>query len=368
MKPANLEDWYRDRYFADVTDISGSGVYDYNFSELLALSDFEPTELNDLVFHDNPTFGDYENRRIIAQRWGTGDPERVITCNGSNEALSLIMNATLQAGDEVVSVSPFYHCHANIAEHIGCKVSYWTLQAQHDFQPDFTQLKALLNQQTKMVVVNFPHNPTGINLTEAQMRELVDIVASVDAFLLWDGAFEDLQFDNQTPTPIALYDKCILTSTFSKAYGFPGLRYGWCIMPDELLRDAQIYKDYSNLYVSVIVEKFANVVLRNIDKFYRPRYQEAAENRALMQQWFDAHQAYFQSYELGGGVTCFPRFKGAMSTQALCDTLFEQYALLLVPGECFDCPGHVRIGFGTEQQTLKKGLDTLSKALDELCK
>lgn len=371
MRFAPLEDWYRDRYFADVVDISGSGVYDYSHKQLREMTDWSLESLDDLVFHDNPTFGDLANREIIANRWGTGDSSRVVTCNGSNESLALIMNAALEVGDEVVSLFPCYHCHDRIAEHLGCTVKYWKLNPDEQFRPDFEQLSALVTAKTKMVVVNFPHNPTGTHLTQAELTQLVDIVSAVDAYLVWDAAFEDLQFDNKLPSPLNMYPKCIASGTFSKAYGFPGMRFGWCIIPECLDRGAQIYKDYTNLYVSPIVEAMAHRVLSHIDKFYLPRLDEVSTNRQIVIEWLNKHQQHFDFQEPSavspkGGVTCFPRYKGAMSSQQLCEYLFEKHDLLLVPGECFELEDHVRIGFGVPTERLVKGLERLHQALESL--
>jgi capreomycidine synthase len=363
---APLEDWYRTRYFADSLDISGSGVADYSYRQLRDVAGLTLEQLDEIIFHDNPTFGDEANRRLIASRWGDGDWHKVITSNGSNEALSLLMHAILKPGDEVVSLFPCYHCHDKIALHLGCTVKYWYLAFERQYRPDFTQLASLLSSKTKLVVVNFPHNPTGTSLTIAEMKLLVDMVDSVGAYLIWDAAFQDLQFQDPLPSIHQLYDKAISTNTFSKAYGFPGMRYGWCIVPPSLIRPIQLYKDFTNLYVSPVIERLAGAVLQNLELFYQPRYQQAAENRQLMLSWLAEHKAVLEWVVPYGGVTCFPRLRHLADTRVFCEQLFEQFQVLLVPGDCFGSPGHFRMGYGANTDVFRSGLARLTTGLQAL--
>lgn len=364
---APLEDWLRDYYFAATDDISSSGVNPYSLGELREILGIDIAELDSIVFRDSPSCGIAALRKAIAHRWGNGDPSRVMATNGSSEALFLIMTALLSPGDEIIVVEPAYHSLVSIAAGIGCRIVSWHLEFEDGFKPDIDRLRALASPATRMIVVNFPHNPTGVTVDRESQQAIVDIAETHGCFLVWDAVFAELSYGRE-PLPDAsrLYEKAITFGTLSKAYGLPGLRVGWCLAPTEVLARCVVMRDYTTLALSPLVELVATRAIEQAERLLQPMVDQARGNLALLDEWVGRHEEHVQWVRPEGGVTAFPRLRHVADVEAFCHRLMSEHGTLLVPGTCFGRPGHVRLGFGGTADELQRGLATVSALLTSL--
>ncbi|MFE4330586.1 capreomycidine synthase [Streptomyces sp. NPDC056831] len=366
LRPAPLEDWLRESYFTADIDISSSGVHSYSMAELRDLTALSHQDLDRLVFDDGYSLGAPAVRAAVSQHTGVADPDKVMTTSGSGEALSLIMSALLGAGDEVVAVRPGYHLLVEYAISLGCTIKNWHLDPARDWQPSLEELAGLVTERTKAIIVNFPQNPTGATVTEAELHGIVALAREAGAHLLWDGAFTDLTYDTPPlPDVTTLYERAVSFGTFSKAFGLPGLRFGWCVAPRELLTDCVHIRDYTTLHVSPLNELLAQAVLENAQAFIQPRLDQARANRALLLDWAAAHRDLVSLAPPAGGVSAFPRLIDVADVDAFCDGLFRKHGVLVIPGSCFGSTQHIRVGFGGRTDQLTGGLDRLTDALKE---
>ncbi|WP_344597511.1 capreomycidine synthase [Actinomadura vinacea] len=361
-----MEDWLRDYYFTAEIDISSSGVHSYSMAELRALTGLEHAEIDGLVFDDGYSLGAPAVRSAIARRWGGLEPETVMTTSGSGEAISLVLMALLRPGDEVVVVQPGYHLLVEFAAGLGCSVRPWRLTAGTGWRPSLDELSGLVTEHTRAIIINFPQNPTGTSITEAELSTLLSLAASVDAYVLSDEAFTDLTYDSAPlPTVAARYERGVSFNTFSKAFGLPGLRFGWCIGPPALLAECVRIRDYTTLHVSPLVELLALGVLGNAEAFMKPRRELARANRDAVGDWAAAHPDLVSLVRPAGGVSAFPRLEGIADVDAFCDDLFKRRGTLVIPGSCFGAPEHIRLGFGGRPEPLAEGLGRLTRALEQ---
>jgi capreomycidine synthase len=361
--PALLENWMREYYFETDIDIGSSGVQSYGLSELRELLDITQAEMDRIVFDDSWTMGGPSLRKAIAARWAGGQTEFVMATHGSSEAIYLVMNALLKAGDEVVVLEPIYQQYHSIAESIGCSLKPWQLQAGAQFRPDLEEAKKLVNNRTRMVVVNFPHNPTGTSLTLTQQEELIKAVAKVGAYLVWDNAFAELVYEGQPlPDPRLYYDRTISLGTLSKAYGLPGLRVGWCLAASDVLARLVQLRDYITLHLSPLVEFIAQRAIEKAGLLLDIRRRQAQVNLNILEEWARLREDVEWSSPMGG-VCAFLRLHGISNTETFCHNLAQIDKVLLVPGTCFNHPQHVRLGFGGRTSDLEEGLVRLGKRL-----
>ncbi|WP_394437397.1 capreomycidine synthase [Streptomyces sp. SGAir0957] len=364
---AALEDWMRDFYFDTSLDLGSSGVRCYSLAELRALLGITVEELDAIALDDSPSYGGALLRRAVADRFTGGDTDRVMATHGSTEAIFVVMNALLSAGDEVVVVDPAYHSLTSVAEAIGCRLVRWRLRPETGFTPDMAELRALVTPRTRMIVVNFPHNPTGAHLTRAQFDDLLDLVdGHPELRLVWDAAFAELVWDGEPlPDPSVLHDRCVSLGTMSKAYGLPGTRVGWCLAAPDVLERLVALRDALTICLSPLTEHLAARALAGADRILADRRTRAARNLERLTAWADDHNDLVSWSRPAGGVTAFPAFTGITDTEDLCRDLGARYDLLLVPGSGFGHPDRVRLGFGGAEDTFAAGLDRLHKALTE---
>lgn len=366
LPAAPLEDWLRERYFTAEIDISSSGVQPYTMAELRAVTGLRYADLDALEFTDGYSVGSLAVREAIARRWGDGDAGRVLTSNGSSEAISLVLAGLLSPGDEVVVVRPGYHLLIEFALSLGCTPKVWRLDPGRDWRPSLDELDELVTPRTRAIIMNFPHNPTGTGILGPELRRVVEIAGRAGAYLLSDAAFADLvPDDNRLPHVATLYDRGIDFGTFSKAFGLPGLRFGWCLAPPEVIEGCVRIRDYTTLHVAPIVELLALGVIEHADAFVRPRLRQATRNLEMLEKWVAGNAGRVEMAPVLGGVAAFPRLTGVGSADAFCERLFRDRGVLVVPGSCFGAPEHVRIGYGGPAAELAAGLDRLAQALSE---
>jgi capreomycidine synthase len=366
FREALLERWMRDFYFDVEIDIGSSGVQDYTLGELSEQVGLSWQSLQDMVLRDSRTLGDTALREAVARRWFGGTTERVIVTHGATEANYLVMTALLERGDEVVTFEPIYQQLAEVAEAVGCRVRKLPLRFENGFAPDFDEVEALVGPTTKMVVVNFPHNPTGRTLSPEEQLRLIEIAARGGAYLVWDAAFSELTHGAPPlPDPGRFYDRSISMGTLSKAFGLPGLRVGWVGAAPAVLERMVRIRDYLTLHLSPLIERLARAAIENADLLVAPRLRQAQANLQALARWIEEEREWVQWVPPQGGVTAFPRLLGLADVTEFCRRLAREQRVLLVPGVCFGHPQHVRLGFGGESGRLLLGLEHLASALRE---
>jgi capreomycidine synthase len=364
FEKALLEEWMRYYYFETDYDIGSSGVENYSMTDLYEHTELTRDQLDGILFHDSMTLGGDNAREAVARRFAGGDVSKTMVTHGSTEANFLIMSALVEEGDEVLVLDPFYQQLYSVAETMGARLKRWPMKWENGFRPQMADLDDLLTPDTKMVVVNFPHNPTGATLTADEQAELIERCRQADAYLVWDGAFTELVYDTEPlPEPPLVYDKALSMGTFSKAYGLPGLRVGWCVADPKILERFVRLRDYTLLHLSPLVELIFEKALDAGDVLVGKRLEQARHNRALLGRWIDEHSDFVEWVAPAGGVCGFPRFKGGLDVEAFCHRLAQEHRTLLVPGNCFGFPEHARLGFGCSTAELEKGLAAVSALL-----
>lgn len=365
ITPARLEDWMRDYYHKADHDIGSSGVRDLSMAELRAVCGFDLAELDPMVFHDSEPLGGARLRAALADRWTGGDVDRMMVTHGSSEAIYLVMHLAVEPGDEVLVLDPAYQQLHDIAAWRGCRITRWPLDPDHGFAPDLDRLRELAKSRPAMIVVNFPHNPTGVSITPQQQQELVAIAAEAGSWLVWDHAFGELTHRGE-PLPLPLwYERTIAWGTFSKSYGLAGLRVGWCVTPPDLAARMALLRDYIALYVSPVLEFFAEKAVRNADRIVAMQREHAAANLRVLRDWAAGLPELVRLTPPDGGVTSFVRFPGQPDVVRSCRRLAEEHRVLLVPGWCFGDAyrDHARLGFGGTTAELAAGLERLETVL-----
>jgi capreomycidine synthase len=363
-----LEEWMRQYYFSASVDIGSSGVENFSLGDLRRILGFEPEELDRIVLRDSESLGGAGIRRALAERWLAGRSDHVLVTHGSSEAIYLVMTSLLSPGDEVVVLDPCYPQHHSIAAALGCAVRFWPLRFERGFRPDLAEAREIIRPGTRMVVANFPHNPTGATLSRGELAELLALVEDAGAYLVWDAAFSELTYEAPPlPEPLLASERVLSIGTLSKAYGLPGLRVGWCLAAPALLAKLVETRDHVTLHLSPLVEFIAERVIAHGDRLVGPRLAQARRNRALVARWVEEQEGRVEWAPPAGGVCAFVRLPFVDDVDAFCHQLAQEHGTLLIPGSCFNHPQHARLGFGDSSSSLQSGLRNLSALLTSAC-
>ncbi|MCB5178805.1 capreomycidine synthase [Streptomyces antimicrobicus] len=369
--PPVLEEWYRRHLGPDIHDISSSGVHPYTFAEIRDLCRIPASDLDAVVMDDSVSQGGAGIRQAVADRYAGGDADRVLVTHGSSEAIALTLSTLLHPGDRVVVQEGIYHSLGHYPRAAGCDVVTLPLAAVRDGEIDPEVLTALVTPGTAAVVVNFPHNPTGVTLSPQGLKALTERAAVTGAALVWDAATAEIAHRWEVlPDPGADGGDTVSYGTFSKTFGLPGLRVGWAVAPKDLLTATFPLRDRTTLFLSPLVELVAERAMRHADALIAPRAAEARRNLAYLTQWMAEHEDLVRWTPPEGGVCALPVFReleragsGPEAVERFCLELLARHRTLLVPGTAFGAPHGARLGFGGPEDSFRAGLAGLSQFL-----
>lgn len=361
--PPILESWYRTELPKARFDISSSGVQPYSFADFRRIVELDMDEVDALLLQDSVSFGASALRRAISDRYAPGKSDHVMVTHGSSESIALTLSTLLEPGWRVVVADPIYHALRTYAELKGCEVVRFPIAPMcgADWRVAF---ESKIDSRTRAVIVNFPHNPTGMTPSADALRYLAVSCQKIGAILFWDGAMEELFFDaNFGRHEPHLTEQVVRLGTLSKAFGLPGLRVGWCIASPPLLNRMLAMKDRTTLFLSPLIELLATRAIEHADKLIRPRLIRARRNLTLIDQWVNEHNNLVNWITPQGGVCGLLTILGWKDTELFCKRLVDTTGVLLVPGSAFELPQAVRIGYGGDTDELREGLQRIADFL-----
>ncbi|GAT17977.1 aminotransferase [Secundilactobacillus silagei] len=371
MKTFGVEQWMNEYETTATYNLGETCVSPLSLHALLNLTQTNETEFTQKMLNTRLTYGDIvgapELRAGITQLYQNLKPANIVTTHGAIGANSLVLTTLVEPGDEVVVVTPTYQQLQSIPEAIGATVRLLALKPENDYLPDIDQLKALVNDKTKLIILNNPDNPSGSLMPQEHLQRIIDVAKSVDAYILCDEVYRHLtQTDNYSPSIIDLYAKGISTSSMSKVFSLAGLRLGWVATHDEAFMQTILsHRDYNTISCGVLDEMVAEVALDHKDALLKRNRGIVRKNLAILSDWVDS-QPHISWVKPQAGTTALLHYDFDLPSEQFCDQLFKQTGVLLVPGAEFDVEHALRIGYAFESQELQNGLDQLSEFMKTL--
>lgn len=292
------------------------------------------------------------------------NPENILPMHGAIGANYHILMTLIDPDDNMVSVMPTYQQHYSIPESIGAEVRILHLNLENHFLPDIEKLKSLVDENTKVITLNNPNNPSGSLIPKETMQQVIQIARSVDAYILCDEVYRGISEDGSYMYSVAdLYEKGISVGSMSKSWSMAGVRLGWIATQDmALISRCRERRDYDTISCPVIDDKLAALALANKDKIIARNRTILNANRKILDDWVNATpEVYYQRPE--AGTTALVYYKKNMPSRELCKRLVKETGVLFTPGECFEMEGAVRIGYAFDPDVLQKGLDLFADFL-----
>lgn len=351
-------------------NLSNSCGQSMSVSELLELGDLDFEHL-DLSYA--PVQGDVQLRHAIAHFHRELNPqqdlmhgyqfnsENVVTFCGAQEAIAAIYKSLLLPGDEVVVFTPNYPSLTTMAEALGAKVRAISLHENLDWKFNYDELVTVVNEKTKIIVLNSPHNPTGAVCETDLANKILALAEKYQCFILADDVSQASNYHN---FPIAhhylSYNNTVAISVLSKSFGLGGVRVGWAVTPNQqLLEKLLAIKSYGSICCSKIDEQLAIVALNNQDKIVQKNNQVVLANIKLFQQFIDDHHGKFSWVPPKAGMLAIVTSNISVSCEQWLPQLAHQTGVLLLPTALFGLNGeHFRLGLG--QQDFAEGLSKLA--------
>jgi aspartate/methionine/tyrosine aminotransferase len=332
--------------------LCGSDVQGWPMADLLDLADDETRALWDglTLGYTEPT-GHPLLRREIAALYDGIDPDEVLVFAGAEEAIFCLANVVLGPDDHAIVTWPGYQSLYEVARATGAAVTLHELREDADWAIDLELLRRQLTPATRLIVLNAPHNPTGMLPDRASFDGLVALAEEAGAHLVVDEVYRFLEFDDQARLPAGAdaLPRGVSIGVMSKSFAMAGLRIGWLATRDrDLLDRCARFKDYTTICSSAPSEVLALIGLRARETVLTRSLGIVSANLAVLDDFFARWPDRFTWVRPRAGSVGFPRLTapGVTIDQWAAD-LVEAEGVLLLPGSQFGFPGdHFRLGFG----------------------
>ncbi len=351
-----LNEFKLERYFA---------AHEFNVDVVLSASDPESLELHELLalagpetrrLWDGLSLGYTESqghpllRREIAGLYSTITGDDVLEVV-PEEGIFLAMHALLRPGDHVITMAPAYQSLYEVARGLGCEVTPWRMAAedgQWRLDPGF--LAEAVTPRTRLIVVNFPHNPTGYLPTGAEQAAILEFAHAHGTYVFSDEMYRGLEYvaDAQLPAACDVYERAVSLSGLSKSYGLPGLRTGWLACRDRaILASCSRLKDYTTICAAAPSEILAIIALQARTTILAQHLARLARHLVLAEDFCARHADWLVWLPPRAGTVAFPALQPAWPVADFCQALLAEQSVLLAPAQVFDHPGNnFRLGLG----------------------
>ncbi|MEO8356958.1 MAG: aminotransferase class I/II-fold pyridoxal phosphate-dependent enzyme, partial [Chloroflexota bacterium] len=350
----NLPPFKLERYFAK---------YEFNTEFLLCSSDCESRSIAELLSFEPDAAEKFQQvwlgytesqgspalRAEICKLYETMQPEGILVHSGAGEAIFLFMFAAFKEYDHVIVHSPGYQSLAEVARAAGCDISPWMAREENNWALDLDELSHLMRSNTKGIIINTPHNPTGYLMSLEDFAAVNKFAQENNLLLFSDEVYRESEYDAATRLPAAcdFGDHAVSLGVTSKTYGLAGLRIGWIATKNKKIYDRMAsLKDYTTICNSAPSEFLAEVAMRNRQKLAERNVGIIKNNLSVMDDFLARHAKLFSWVRPQAGSMAFPRYRGR-DVEKFCDDLVKKAGVLLLPGSVYDdARNHFRLGLG----------------------
>ncbi len=374
IEPFALERWMTRHELRARYNIAESGILPLRLADLLGWlpPDERRATLDRLIqmpLDYCEAVGTHELRSLIAATYVGGDPDNILVTAGAIEANFLLFNALLDPGDHVVVPYPAYQQLFSVPRALGCDVSLWKVGPESDDRYDADVLARLIRPNTRLIVVNSPHNPTGSVLSPEGARRVYALAESVGARVISDEVYRWLTVPGGDPIAPPMFEhgpRGISVGTVSKPFGLPGLRIGWIAAPQDVVSACGALRDYISLSPGRLNDAIAQLALRHRARIIERNTRIIAANLSATARWIARHATLLSWTPPRGGLLALLRYQLEISSLELADRLATEHGVMLAPGSAFGYEHHLRIGIGQDPDVFQAGLDAASRCFARL--
>ena len=354
-------EWAKTRPSARL-DLAGSNIFPCLIDEL-------PGYRSAIALEGNNENGYGPLLESIAEQYGV-TTDCVTTAQGASGANFLAFAALLEPGDEVLVETPGYDPLVGAPRLLGARVNQFERAFSDGFALDPERVRRAMTPRTRVIIITTPHNPTGVLAGSDALNDIGEIARANGAYVLLDEVYLDLAAAAAPPgvnvdhTFARRGDPFVCTNSLTKSYGLSGLRCGWILSSPAVADRLRRARDVVDGTGSIVAERLAVLAFEYLDRLVQRSLSLLLRNRPIVKEFLESRPD-LDSVSSSGTVV-FPRLKRVGDTTAFAERLLSARETAIVPGKFFQAPAHVRIGFGGPTETLRKGLEMIAEALDEI--
>ncbi len=349
LKSFRIEHYYARHEFSAQYMLSSSDAQSMTVGELLALEPDarEAFDHHWLGYTESP--GAPYLREAIAGIYNTLSSDDVLVVSSAEEGIFVAYHALIGAGDHVIVETPCYESALELARSTGAEVSQWQRHFEDAWLHDLGALENLIRPNTKLIYINTPSNPLGVNMTPDVFAAIMNVAKARGIIVFCDEVYRELEHDPKIRLPAACDadQNAISLGSISKSYGLPGLRLGWLATRNRTLLEKCLHFKYytticssapSEFLTALALRQRATILARNLGIVHR--------NLPVLEAFLVRHADLFSWVKPNASPIGFPRLKLAVDVSEFCEQIVRETSVLLLPGGVYDQPRHVRMGFG----------------------
>ena len=368
IKPFAVEEWMNAWEVGAKYNIAETCVDSVSIDELFELLGENKDAFLQEFCSRRLTYGDIEGapafKEGICKLYKTISPDDIVPTHGATGANHHVFYSLIEPGDRVISIMPTYQQLYSIPESYGADLQIVNLSKDNGYLPDIEEIKKLAVPGTKMICINNPNNPTGALIDRAYMEQIISIARQVDAYILCDEVYRHLtQTDIWCDSIADLYEKGISVSSMSKVFSLAGLRLGWIATHDKsVIKTCLSHRDYNLISCGMFDEAVASIALKHSDKLLQRNRNIVRKNLCILDKWVqsESHVEYVKPH---AGTTALVYYDLPIDSYTFCENMYRETGAFVTPGDCFDEPFSMRIGYACDTEVLIKGLDAISEYL-----
>lgn len=360
-----VEQWFNEYEKDAVYDLADTCVEPFSINELLQFTGKKNLdEIFDKKLNYGAIHGSERLKKAICSMYQTKKPSNITITHGAIGANQLVMLAVVEPQDKVVSIVPTYQQHYSIPKSFGADVKMFFLKEENNWFPDLNELEKVVGNDTKLICINNPNNPTGAVIPDDMILKIVEIAKKSDAYILCDEVYRGL---NHNGNPFSLsfadvYEKGISTGSMSKVFSLAGLRLGWIASDESIINNINHQREYNTISVGILDDYFAALAVENKDKIINRALEKIKTGKEILTNWARSEQKV-NLVTPQGGTTAFIRYDAPLSSVELCSQLQQKTGVMLLPGQTLELDKYVRVGYGNNFEQLQKALGIFSDFL-----
>lgn len=356
--------------FAARYHMTASDAESMTLSELLILAEPSDREAFETLWLGyTETYGAPDLRDLIASTYDGLNSHQILCFAGAEEGLYAAMHVLLAQDDHAIILTPNYQSAETLPAEL-CATTGIPLDPDDNWSLDLDRLTAAIRPNTKLISINFPHNPTGKILEREKFDDLIEICRSKGIWLFSDEVYRGIEREPslRLPNVADVYERGLSLNVLSKTYGLPGLRIGWVACQDKtLLARMERFKHYLSICNAGPSERLAMIALKARERILARNRALVLQNLRLVDDFFRTFSDRFEWVLPDGGMVGYPRYNEPEGVEAFTKRLVEEAGIVLLPASVYQsalAPAsteHFRIGFG--RSYTKEGLDVMREHL-----
>ncbi len=351
-----LEEFWKKFEFTTPYLLCGSDAETWGLEELIALADADSKKLwQSLTLGYTEPPGHHVLRKEITALYSSLNPDDIFTFAGAEEGIYCAMRVLIEPGDHVIVIDPCYQSLATLPETLGAEVTTIQLKFENQWQLDLEEVQKAFRPNTKLLVLNYPHNPTGTVLKGEIQDGLIALARKHGTYIFSDEVYRFLEVDEalRLPSIVDAYEKGISLNVMTKSFGLAGLRIGWLAARDaKFLSEAGSYKLYTSICNSAPSEILSIMALRVKEQILQRNRNIMLKNLQILDQFMERNKQHLAWVRPQAGTMAVLKLLLPMSVETFAEELIRTQGVLIMPGSVFDLPGNFfRICFGKKNMS-----------------